>query len=79
MRESYVRYSAWCKRKGFTPLYSSAEAFMSAMGKFPATVDKVNLNSPLRTSGQSRVFRFDITKMAAEGVEAFKTKATALR
>jgi hypothetical protein len=74
MREAYVRYSVWCKRKGFTPLYSSADSFMSAMGKFPATVDKVNANSPLRKSGQSRVFRFDVDKMASEGVEMFKSK-----
>lgn len=75
MRESFVRYFAWCKRKGFNPYYTSAEAFMSAMGKSPATMDKLCLSSPLRTSGQARVFRFSLEKLAVEGVEMFKTKS----
>lgn len=75
MRESFVKYFAWCKRKGLPPLYHSADAFMSAMGKFPAVQDRICMNSPLKRSGQSRVFRFAIDKMTAEGVEEFKTKA----
>jgi hypothetical protein len=74
MRETYVKYSSWCKAKGFTPLYSSADAFMSAMGKFPPIVDKLGMQSPLKKSGQSRVFRFAIQKMTTEGVEPFRNK-----
>lgn len=74
MRECFVKYFAWCKRKGFTPYYSSAESFMSAMGKFPPLMDKLCLNSPLKASGQTRVFRFKLEKLATEGVEMFKSK-----
>lgn len=75
MRETFVKYFSWCKRKGFTPYYASAEAFMVAMGKFPATVDKLCMGSPLRKNGQARIFRFNLEKLMLEGVEMFKTKA----
>jgi hypothetical protein len=77
MRETFVKYFAWCKRKGLTPLYTSADAFMSGMAKFPACVDRICMNSPLKMKkgGQSRVYRFALDKLQAEGVEPFKTKA----
>lgn len=75
MRETFVKYFSWCKRKGFTPYYASAEAFMVAMGKFPATVDKLCMGSPLRKNGQARIFRFNLEKLTPEGVEMFKSKS----
>lgn len=75
MKETFVKYFAWCKRKGFTPYYGTAEAFMSAMGKFSPTVDRLCLSSPLKKSGQTRVFRFKLDQLAAEGVEMFKCRA----
>lgn len=75
MRETFVKYFAWCKRKGFTPYYASADAFMAAMGKFPPVMDKLCMSSPLRSSGQARVFRFSLEKLSTEGVEMFRTKA----
>lgn len=76
MREAFVKYFAWAKRKGFTPLYLTPESFMAAMGKFPAVLDKLCLGSPLRKSAQSRIFRFSLAKLAAEGVEGFRSKLT---
>lgn len=73
MRESFVKYFAWCKRKGFTPLYSSPDAFLSAMSKFPPVLDKVCLTSPLKKSGQTRVYRFSLEGLTAEGVELFRS------
>lgn len=75
MRESFVKYFSWARSKGFQPYYASAEAFMKAMGVFPPTMDKVCANSPLRTSGVARIFRFSLEKLMLEGVEAFKTKS----
>jgi hypothetical protein len=75
MRDTFVKYFAWCKRKGLPPLYANPEAFMSGMAKFPACVDRICMSSPLKRSGQSRVFRFDLNKMSSEGVEPFKTRA----
>lgn len=75
MRETFVKYFAWCKRKGFNPLYTNADSFSVAMGKFSATVDKTCMTSPLKTSGQSRVFRFNLDKLTAEGIEMFQTKS----
>ena len=75
MRESFIKYFAWCKRTGVTPYYANAEMFMSAMGKMPAIMDKNCFQSPLKRSGQTRVFRFNLEKLVAEGIEPFKSKA----
>lgn len=76
MRESFIKYFSWCKRKGFTPLYSNPEAFLKAMKKFPALMDSECANSPLKTSGQTRIFRFSLQKLTEEGVEMFKAKGS---
>lgn len=74
LRESYVKYFSWAKRKGFNPLFTTVEAFITAMGKFPPVTDKLCLASPLRKSAQARIYRFNLEKLAAEGVEGFKLK-----
>lgn len=75
MRESFVKYFSWCKRKGFTPLFANTDAFIKAMRKFPPTMDGICANSPLKVNGQTRIFRFSLSKLVAEGVEMFKTKS----
>lgn len=74
MRETFVKYYSWARNKGFPPYYASPESFMKAMAVFPPTIDKICVNSPLRTSGVSRIFRFSLEKLLAEGVETFQTK-----
>jgi hypothetical protein len=75
MREAFVKYFAWAKRKGFSPLYISSDSFISAMAKTPALVDKMCFDSKLRNgNGQSKIFSFDLEKLQAEGVEPFKSK-----
>jgi len=76
MREAFVKYFTWCKRTGMPPYYATAEACMSAMGKMPAIMDVNCFGSPLKTSGQTRVFRFSLSKLTTEGVEMFKVRGT---
>ena len=73
MREAFVKYFSWNKRKGFNPLFHNVDAFIAAAGKSPALMDKTCFDSPLRTSGQSRVFRFSLDKLTAEDIEMFKS------
>lgn len=75
MRESFVKYFAWSKRKGFNPLFQNNDSFISAMGKSPAMVDKTCFDSKLREGMQSKIFRFDLEKLVAEGVEEFSSKS----
>lgn len=77
MRESFVKYFSWCKRKGFNPLFGSPEAFITAMTKFGAVTDKLCFDSPLRKGrgAQAKIFRFNLEKLAAEGIERFKSKS----
>jgi len=74
MRETFVKYFSWCKRKGFPPFYQSVESFSVAMNKFPPTKDRTCLTSPLRKSGKSKIFRFSLAGLGLEGVDEFKTK-----
>lgn len=75
MRETFVKYNAWCKRKGVQPFYTTSEGFCKAMEKYSATMDKECELSKLKSSGQAKVFRFNLARLTAEGVEAFKTRA----
>lgn len=75
MREVFVKYFSWCKRKGMEPYYMSSDSFVGSMKKFSAVTDKVCRMSPLRKSGQSVIFRFSLEQLQAEGIEEFKTKA----
>lgn len=76
LREAFVKYFAWCKRKGFQPLYSTAEQFVLAMRRFPAVTDKLCKLSPLRKAGGlAHVHRFSLEKLQMEGVEPFATRA----
>lgn len=79
LREAFVKYFSWCKRKGFNPLYTNAEAFVSAMGKSPALMDRTCSDSKLRiaSGGLSRIFRFSLEQLMSEGVEPFASKSLA--
>lgn len=70
----FTKYLTWCKDRGVAPFFLAPESFMSSMGKFSPVLDKVCPLSPLKTSEQAKVFRFDTSLLAAEGVEPFKTK-----
>lgn len=76
LREAFIKYFAWNKRKGFSPLYPTPESFITAMTKFPPVVDKLCLSSPLRKGAQAKIFRFSTKKLTSEGVEGFRSKAT---
>jgi len=76
MKEAFIKYFAWTNRKGFKPLYSTAEGFMGSVAKSPAAVDLRCFDSKLRTSSSmSKVFRFSLEKLTSEGVEPFKSKS----
>lgn len=79
LREAFVKYFSWCKRKGFNPLYTNTDAFISAMAKSPALMDRTCLDSKLRTAsgGLSKIFRFNLEQLTAEGIEPFKSKSLA--
>ena len=74
LREAFIKYFSWCKRKGFPPLYANTDSFISAMSKHPAVMDKVCFDSKIRKGGASRVHRFSLEGLSAEGVEQFKSK-----
>lgn len=74
MRETFVKYFAWCKRKGFSPYYINSESFVEAMRKHSSVTDSLCFGSLIKRTGQAKVFRFDTEKLSAAGVETFKSK-----
>lgn len=77
VKEAFVKYFAWSNRKGFKPLYTTADGFINSLAKNPATLDTHCFDSKLRGGSMSKVFRLDLERLQAEGVEAFKTRARA--
>jgi hypothetical protein len=75
VREAFVKYFAWCNRKGFKPLYSTADGFIQSLGKSPAAVDLRCFDSKLRGNSMSKVFRLKLETLTSEGVELFKSKS----
>lgn len=74
LKEAFVKYYAWSNRKGFKPLYFTPESFINSVGKNPAATDRKCFDSKLRSSPSSRVFRFSLDTLSAEGVELFHSK-----
>jgi hypothetical protein len=77
VKESFVKYFAWCNRKGFKPLYTSADGFINSLAKAPVTMDRTTFESGIRTSPMSKIFRLSLDKLKDGGVETFKVKSLA--
>lgn len=72
LRNCYVKYAAWCRRKGAIPLYDNEDSFISGMSHFNAVVSKKSLDSRLQGSGSMLVYRFDVERLRSQGVEDFR-------
>lgn len=77
LKEAFVKYFSWCHKTGFKPLYPTAEGFITSLAKSPAVDDIRCFDSVLRTSAVSKIFRLNLDRMSAEGVELFKSKSLA--
>ncbi|HNG00832.1 MAG TPA: hypothetical protein PLQ71_03070 [Nitrospira sp.] len=67
----YYKLLKFCKSTGEAPLYSSLSSFAHGMRQCSACVDPMP-NSELRTSKATKVFRFSVDALDADGIEAFK-------
>jgi hypothetical protein len=72
MRNAYVKYTGWCRRKGREILYDTEESFMQGLGSSAACIDRVTISSELNDSSLAKIYRFDLIKLEAEMVEAFR-------
>lgn len=75
VKPAYIKYLAWCTRKGMRPLYTTPDAFIGSVAKNAATMDRICFASKLRTSPAAKVFRFNTDVLAAEGAESFQSKS----
>jgi hypothetical protein len=73
VRNCYVKYVAWSKRKGITPLYENEEGYIHGLANFGPLRNKAAvIDSPLKVSGVEKIYRFSVQALAKEGVEPFK-------
>lgn len=75
VKEAFVKYFSWCNRKGFKPLYSSADGFINSLAKSAVVMDRICFDSEFRKATGSKVFRLSLEKLAEGGVEEFKSKS----
>ena len=72
LRNCFVKYVAWCKRKGQPPLFQSEEQWFASMASYGPVINKSCIDSLLKDSPSTKVFRFSLVRLAEEGVDDFK-------
>jgi hypothetical protein len=73
LRPAYIKYATWCRRRGFSVLFDDEGAFALGMANHRALISSKVIDSPLRdTQAHAKVYRFDLDKLEAEGVDPFK-------
>lgn len=72
MRNVWVKYVGWCRRKGQAQLYDSEEAFLYGFAHYSAVEDKLCMKSPLKEHGLDKVYSFKVKTLDEEKVETFK-------
>lgn len=75
MRNCYYKYVGWARRKGQVPLYDSEEAFLHGLGNYAPCENRACANSSLKVTGMEKLFRFNLARLAEEGVEPFRPAA----
>jgi hypothetical protein len=73
MRNVYVKYVGWSKRKGLPVLYATEAAFINGLRNYNACVNPICLdNDVLKVEGTEVVFRFSIAELKKDGVDSFQ-------
>jgi len=73
VREVFVKYSGWCRRKGQPILFDNEDAWMHGLGNYAPLKSKTGLGSPLKLTGMEKVYSFSLKGLAEEGVESFSS------
>jgi hypothetical protein len=72
MRDVWVKYVGWCRRKGQPQLFDNEDAFLHGFAHYSALEDKVCLKSVLKLNGLDKVYSFRVLTLDEEKVETFK-------
>lgn len=67
----YYKLLKFCKSTGEAPLYGSLASFAHGMRQCSACIDHMP-NSTLRTSKATKIFRFSLDVLDADGIEPFR-------
>lgn len=70
-RNCWDVYSRYCRSIGSDPLFDTETAFIDALNRHPAVLDRFCPDSPLKRGRLIQVLRFDLNALYEEGVEQF--------
>ena len=74
LRNAFTKYQRFQRALGEESLYDNYEAFHAGMQRYAAVVDKVCIDSPVKTAMSMHVFAFDSEILEKEGVGIFDSK-----
>lgn len=72
MRNVWVKYVGWARRKGQQQLFDTEEAFLHGFAHYAALDDKVCIKSPLKLNGLDKIYSFKVKTLDEEKVETLK-------
>lgn len=70
-RNCWDVYSRYCRSIGTDPLFDTEPAFIDAMNRHPAVIDRFCEDSPLKRGRLVQVLKFQLDDLYKEGVEQF--------
>jgi hypothetical protein len=71
LRNAYAKYVRYMRSLGEEVLYDNIEAFISAMTSYSPVVDKVSMDSPLKTNATTLVYTYSLELLQSEKVGIF--------
>jgi hypothetical protein len=73
MRNIYVKYAGWSRRKGVPVFYDTESAFIHGLGNYNACINRACLdNKDLKPEGTEVVYRFSLEELSQDGVDRFR-------
>lgn len=73
VEKAYDNYRRFCASINDSPLFDSLDTFLFALNAYSPVSDRVCASSALREEGSTeRVVRFDLARLAREGVKSFR-------
>lgn len=69
----YDKYRRYCASIGDTPLFDSLDTLVFSLNGYHAVVDPICIRSELREHATEQIFRLDMERMRADGLQVFRS------
>jgi hypothetical protein len=72
VRNCFVKYATWCKSRAQEQLYDNEDAMLHGLKRYRGVLSTTCMDSPLKDTGLSKVYRFSLLTLSNDGVEPFR-------